>query len=82
MRNSTSGVGPNIKNLKDFSIKPEDPDYPIFEAGIKEGKRLMQSAALGFLEKEYLDDAIERGSAKGEAILGLTRALSAFLKKQ
>lgn len=58
----------------------KDPDFPIFQAGVEEGRQQMQVKALSFLEKEYLDDAIERKSVKGEYILQLAKELSEHLK--
>lgn len=67
-----------------FKKLPEqgDPDFALFQAGVEEGKRLTRMEVLGFLEKEYIDDTIERGSAKGEAILGLVKELVALLNNQ
>lgn len=54
-----------------------DPDYPIFQAGVEEGQRAMRSKALTFLEQKYIGpNAPERGSVEGDAILTLARELS------
>lgn len=59
----------------------DDPDYPLFAAGIREGRLQMQNVALSFLQDKYLsDDAPARGSVEAEAILTLARELNNHLK--
>jgi hypothetical protein len=70
--------------LKRFIEAPKsmksDPDYPIFEAGVEEGKRLAKKQALDFLQEKYMDEDVMRGSVEGRAILQVTRELSEALK--
>lgn len=58
-----------------------DPDYPIFAAGLREGSLKMQNRALSFLQEKYMGtDAPTRGSVEAKAILELAKELSAHLK--
>jgi hypothetical protein len=58
-----------------------DPDYPIFEIGLKEGRAQMKKEALTFLQNKYLgENAPERGSIEAKAILQLARELSEELQ--
>lgn len=58
-----------------------DADYAIFEAGMEEGRRLMQAEVLGYLETAYMKPHVTRESTEGKAILKVAVALSNFMKK-
>ena len=66
--------------LKHPETAKNDPDYPIFQAGVEEGIRRGKSLALGFLEPEYMSPEVTRDSPKGQAILEVVAKLAAFLK--
>ena len=51
----------------------------LFEAGVKEGKRVMQVATLDFLQEKYMDKEVARDSEEGKAILSLVKDLAKYL---
>lgn len=78
------GKSPSRTKLERFTLAPasmkNDPEYPIFEAGLEEGRREYRVKALTFLQDKYLGpDAPERGSPEGNAILQLAKELSEHL---
>jgi hypothetical protein len=48
--------------------------------GYNEACQELRQQILTYLEKKYMDPAVERGSERGEAILEFTRDISAMLK--
>ena len=56
-----------------------DPDYPIYELGIKEGKSQQKMVVLTYLQERYMNQDIERGSAEAKAILAVAQDVSAYL---
>lgn len=75
------GRAPSQTKLRRFiensASMQDDPDFPIFKAGVDEGRRAMRNKALSFLEQKYIGpNAPERGSIEGDAILTLARELS------
>lgn len=57
-----------------------DPEYPIFEAGVGEGRQVERKKALTFLQDKYIGPgAPERGSVEGDAILKLAHELAEYL---
>lgn len=85
-------MGHSIPNSKlqrfitDSKSMVNDPDFPIFKAGvdhgIKEGSSAMMKKALTFLEENYVGPRArpERGSAEGNAVLKLARELAEYLR--
>lgn len=59
----------------------DDPDYPLFEAGIKEGNRLLRLEALTFLENKYLDPNLDVTTDEAKIILRIARELSKHLRE-
>lgn len=56
---------------------------PVLKAliqGREEGARATQIMILGFLQEKYLDNEVERGTPKGDAILQLAREISEVCK--
>jgi 8-oxo-dGTP pyrophosphatase MutT (NUDIX family) len=63
-------------------LRPADPDYAIFQAGVEYGEDQLKKKALGFLQAKYMaDDAPDRGTPEATAILALARELSEELNK-
>lgn len=60
----------------------QDPDYPIFEVGRKQGREEMRIKALTFLQDKYLsdDNRPDRGTPEAKAILQLAKELSELLQ--
>jgi hypothetical protein len=58
-----------------------DPDYPIFEAGLQEGRRQMQVKALTYLEDKYLSapDRPDRNSPEAKWLLSMAKELKGHL---
>lgn len=61
------------------SIK-RDKDYPIYQAGLREGRREMQALILTYLENRYMDRSVVRGSTLGKAILEVAADLGKYLR--
>lgn len=69
--------------IEDSRSMRDDPDFPLFQAGIDEGKLQMKRLALSFLEDKYLGpDAPARGTPEATAILTLANELSKYLHAQ
>lgn len=67
--------------IEQSAAMKDDPDYPIFEAGLREGEIRGKNRALTFLELKYTGpDAPVRGSYEGQAILTLAKELSEYMK--
>lgn len=67
-----------LERLK--NLRPGDPDYAIFTAGVEEGFNRGRKLSLDFLQEKYLaDDAPDRGTPEANAILTLVRELTQHL---
>ena len=51
-----------------------------FKSGETEGRRVVKTMVLTFLQKEYMAPTVERGKPYGKEILTLTSKLSKLLK--
>lgn len=56
-----------------------DPDFAIYQLGIKEGMKEQQIRVLTYLQERYMDREIDRGSPKAVAILEIAGDLGKFL---
>lgn len=79
-------VGISATKLKRFMTNPsamkKDPDYPIYQTGLEQGRADMRREILTFLEKEYMgEDAPERGTPKAAAILELAHKASQHMRE-
>jgi len=62
-------------------LKPGDPDFAIFKAGVEEGFNRGRKLSLDYLQEKYLgEDAPDRGTPEANAILTLARELTQHVK--
>lgn len=66
--------------IKTPTAMKKDPDYPIFQAGLEEGRRQANNDLLTFLEKKYINGDFERGSVEAEAILKVAGELGEHIR--
>ncbi len=70
---------PKVGDLKQVRIlRAGDPDFQIFQAGMKEGKLEARKEVLSYLESKYMNQDNERGSVEANAILALAKELTEF----
>lgn len=56
-----------------------DDDFPIFQAGVEEGKRITRQDVLTQLQTQYMKEDIQRHSVEGQLILKIASELKTFI---
>lgn len=72
----------NLAKLKKFTGAPlaNDPDFPLYMAGVKEGQMVQRKEVLDYLQDKYMSPEIARDEPEAKYILKLASELSQYLK--